>query len=107
MSAVDHAAETLLHITRAHEQQEHEGDFGTVVRDNALLAQAHATMAQADAIRELAAQQRIANMIALAASQMPISDGSTITNTEPFAIALRDRIATGLGMDDWTGGADT
>lgn len=56
---IDHAAEARKHIDWAHEQQEQEGDMGNVPRDNALLAQAEATLA-------LVEQQRIANLIALA-----------------------------------------
>lgn len=55
---IDHAAEARQHIDWAHEQQEHEGDMGNVPRDNALIAQSHATLA-------LVEQQRIANRIAL------------------------------------------
>jgi len=57
VTRVDHGAEALRHIRWAHEQQESEGDLGTVVRDDALIAQAHATLA-------LVEQQRIANQIA-------------------------------------------
>lgn len=58
MSArIDHAAEARKHIEWAHEQQSAEGDTGNVVRDDALLAQAEATLA-------LVEQQRIANLIA-------------------------------------------
>lgn len=54
---IDHAAEAVQHIEWAHEQQELDGDMGNVPRDNALLAQVHATLA-------LVEQQRIANLIA-------------------------------------------
>lgn len=54
---IDHAAEAQKHIDWAHEQQEREGDMGNVPRDDALLAQAHATLA-------LVEQQRITNLIA-------------------------------------------
>lgn len=57
---IDHAAEAQRHINWAHEQQEQEGDMGNVPRDNALLAQAEATLA-------LVEQQRIANLLAMAA----------------------------------------
>lgn len=54
---IDHVAEARKHIDWAHDQQEREGDMGNVPRDNALLAQAEATLA-------LVEQQRIANLIA-------------------------------------------
>ena len=54
---IDHVAEARKHIDWAHEQQEREGDMGNVVRDDALLAQAEATLA-------LVEQQRTANLIA-------------------------------------------
>lgn len=56
---IDHAAEARKHIDWAHEQQEREGDTGNVPRDDALLAQVHATLA-------LVEQQRIANILATA-----------------------------------------
>lgn len=60
---IDHAAEARQHIDWAHDQQAQEGDMGNVPRDNALLAQAHATLA-------LVEQQRIANVIALMQMQV-------------------------------------
>lgn len=54
---VDHANEARKHIEWAHEQQSKEGEYDTTVRDNAILAQAEATLA-------LVEQQRIANIIA-------------------------------------------
>lgn len=55
---IDHAAEAQKRIDWAHEQQGDEGQFDYSVRDNAILAQANATLA-------LVEQQRIANLIAL------------------------------------------
>ena len=59
---IDHAAEARQHIEWAHEQQGVDGEFEFSVRDNALIAQAEATLA-------LVEQQRIANVIALSAKQ--------------------------------------
>ena len=56
---IDHAAEAVKHIEWAHDQQGTDGEFEFTVRDNALIAQAEATLA-------LVEQQRIANIIALA-----------------------------------------
>lgn len=55
---IDHARSAQDHIDWAHEQQAAEGQFEFTVRDNALIAQAHATLA-------LVEQQRIANLIAM------------------------------------------
>lgn len=54
----DHKALAQKHIEWAHIQQSQDGEFPHTVRDNALLAQAEATL-------YLAEQQRIANLIAL------------------------------------------
>lgn len=56
---IDHAAEAVKHIEWAHNQQAEQGEFDFTVRDNALIAQVHATLA-------LVEQQRIANIIAIA-----------------------------------------
>ena len=53
----DHVKEARQHIDWAHEQQSEDGQYDFSVRDNALIAQAEATLA-------LAEQQRIANLIA-------------------------------------------
>ena len=42
---IDHAAEAVKHIERAHRQQVMDGEFEFTVRDNALIAQAEATLA--------------------------------------------------------------
>lgn len=59
---IDHAAEARKHIDWAHTQQEQDGEFEFSVRDNALIAQAEATLA-------LVEQQRIANLIALGSAE--------------------------------------
>lgn len=56
---IDHVGQARQHIDWAHGQQSMEGDMGNVPRDNALLAQAEATLA-------LVEQQRIANILAAA-----------------------------------------
>lgn len=53
---IDHAAEARKHIDWAHAQQGNDGEFDYSVRDNALIAQAEATLA-------LVEQQRIANVL--------------------------------------------
>lgn len=55
---IDAVAEARKHIEGAHEQQVRDGEYGHSVRDNAILAQAEATLA-------LVEQQRLANLIAL------------------------------------------
>lgn len=60
---IDHAAEAKKHIDWAHEQQKVEGEFDFTVRDNALIAQAEATLA-------LVEQQRIANILAIACADV-------------------------------------
>lgn len=83
--ATDHVAEAQKHIGWAHEQQSAEGDTGNVVRDDALLAQAHATLA-------LVEQQRVANLLALAASERNID--VPWGAFEPIRLAIRE----GLGL---------
>lgn len=97
---IDHVAEARQHIEWAHEQQSEEGKFEFTVRDNALIAQAEATLAQVE-------QQRIANLIALAQPvELPggeevsyrlyeseYSDGGDITRYE-----LRPEICEALGL---------
>jgi len=51
---IDHAVEARKHIEWAHLQQEQDGEYEFTVRDNALIAQAEATLA-------LVEQQRIMN----------------------------------------------
>lgn len=86
---IDHAAEARKHIDWAHEQQSQEGDMGNVPRDNALLAQAEATLA-------LVEQQRIANLIAMYSGPDDFAIGLARAGVD-FA-ALPDRIAEGLGL---------
>lgn len=83
----DHAAEAQQHIDWAHEQQEREGDMGNVPRDDALLAQAHATLA-------LVEQQRIANIIAF-----------TTGSGYDMSTDVAERIARDLGT--WGGETET
>lgn len=86
---IDHVAEATQHIAWAHEQQEREGDMGNVPRDDALLAQVHATLA-------LVEQQRIANLIAFY-NVSPDDAGVLITAGVSFAEVLR-QIREGLGL---------
>lgn len=51
--SIDHAAEAQKHIDWAHEQQKVEGEFDFTVRDNALIAQAEATLALVDEVKQL------------------------------------------------------
>ena len=90
---IDHAAEARKHIDWAHEQQEQEGDTGNVVRDDALIAQAEATLA-------LVEQQRIANLIALSANAARmVAEGSGLVSDY---LALHSKIdpliRRGLGL---------
>lgn len=64
MTAIDHAAEAWKHIEAAHEQQEREGEYDWSIRDNALIAQAEATLALVEVQEAAAEQARIANWIA-------------------------------------------
>lgn len=73
----DHVAEARKCIAWAQDQQEREGEFDGSVRDNALLAQAEATLAIVERQDRLIEQQRIANLIALAGlptREGPVSD---------------------------------
>lgn len=70
---IDHARSAQDHIDWAHDQQAAEGSFEFSVRDNALIAQAHATLA-------LAEQQRIANRIALAAHELQVHGRVMVTD---------------------------
>lgn len=78
---IDHAHEAVTHIKWAHEIQERQGELDDTVRDDALIAQAYATLA-------LAEQQRIANLIAV----LPHLEGSANDQA-------RGQIFRALGVD--------
>lgn len=89
---IDHVAEAMQHISWAHEQQEREGDMGNVPRDDALLAQVHATLA-------LVEQQRIANLIALARPHK-LRNGAEVSHTVHDHVTglLRPDVAEAVGL---------
>lgn len=83
---IDHALEAQKRIDWANAQQEEEGQFEFSVRDNAILAQAEATLA-------LVEQQRIANLIALVAlsgnenvQESSFDEGSTLSSAGMHAL---------------------
>ncbi|WP_454301113.1 hypothetical protein [Salana multivorans] len=78
---IDHAARARLKIEAAQDQQARDGEFDWTVRDEALLAQAEATLA-------LVEQLRLANLVAIAHG----TDGALST-------ALRDLAYLTLGDD--------
>jgi hypothetical protein len=83
----DHAAEAQKHIDAAHSQQSNDGEYEFSVRDNALIANAEATLA-------LVEQQRIANIIAAYDKDALIYPAINATPyTERYALqrAERDR----------------
>ena len=85
----DHVAEAQGHIESAHEQQAREGEYEHSVRDNALLAQVHATLA-------LVEQQRIANLIAIYVADGAAESGF-ISKGFDFGY-MADQIREGLGL---------
>lgn len=87
---IDHAAEAVKHIEWAHNQQAEQGEFDFTVRDNALIAHVHATLALVD-------QQCIANLVALGEVWVPGS------RREPWDFDgpdgdLKPEIKEGLGL---------
>jgi len=89
---IDHAAEARKHIDWAHDQQGRDGEYDSSVRDNAILAQAAATLA-------LVEQQRIANLIALSVPPQFGAEGSSV-RIPSYTLdgVLREDIAEGLGI---------
>lgn len=85
---IDHVAEARRHIDRAHEQQAQKGGMGNDPRDEALLAQAEATLA-------LVEQHRIANLIAL----WKEDDAAVTLSQAGFSFpATLQEIFAGLGL---------
>lgn len=82
---VDHMAEARKHIEWAHEQQSEEGKFEFTVRDNALIAQAEATLA-------LVEQQRIANLVTLWVHDVVLIDDLLLD-------VVGDEIREALGLE--------
>ncbi|MBB3158216.1 hypothetical protein FHS07_001912 [Microbacterium proteolyticum] len=78
---IDHAAAARQRIEWANKQQEAEGEFDFSVRDNAILAQAEATLA-------LVEQTRIANLIAL---------GGVSATSIGSAQSMADLVNEGMG----------
>jgi len=92
MKAIDHAAEARKHIDWAHEQQGRDGEYDWTVRDNALIAQAEATLA-------LAEQQQTANRIAYLAMVTATINAGKATDVDTDAIeALAAAACEGLGL---------
>lgn len=83
----DHVAEAQSHIAAAHAQQEHDGEYEFSVRDNALIANAQATLA-------LVEQQRIANIIAAYDRDALVYPAlNAIPHTERYALQRAEREA--------------
>ena len=103
MTTTDHTAEAERTIQQVLNTSETSEDAGSIV--SMLAAQAHATLA-------LAEQQRIANLIALAALQIAsgadggidsiVGDGSAFRALDPDgpATPLRPAIARALGIEE-------
>lgn len=88
---IDHVAEARRHIEWAHEQQAEEGRYDHTVRDNALLANAEATLA-------LVEQQRVANLIRLADAARAEYNTTFEESTGKFFLGLNRQIREGLGL---------
>lgn len=83
----DHAAEAQKHIDAAHTQQADHGEYEFSVRDNALIANAEATLA-------LVEQQRIANIIAAYDRDALVYPALSATPfTERYALQKGERAA--------------
>ena len=98
---IDHAAEARKHIDWAHEEQSVEGSWEYSVRDYAVLAQTHATLA-------LVEQSRIANLVGLLkdtfASHQALEALSDVATAQSGQlISLRPDIAAALGIETGAG----
>lgn len=98
----DHGAEAQKHIDAAHRQQANDGEYEFSVRDNALLANAEATLA-------LVEQQRIANLIAAfdrdaliypALNAAPYTERNALQRAERAAFETRiaTEVTEGVGL---------
>lgn len=106
---IDHGQEARKHIGWAHDWQGREGDTEATGIATALIAQAEATLHQADATLALVEQQRLANLIAIATQPIASPTGTPVTaaqkalcnmkhgDTESW-FEFRPEIATALGI---------
>ncbi len=90
---IDHAAEAVKHIEWAHDQQGTDGEFDFTVRDNALIAQAEATLA-------LVEQQRVANLIAYAQFSWTGDDDMRLFLVQESALECVKQAGESLGLND-------
>lgn len=89
-TTTDHAAEARKHLEWVHEWQSYTGDTPETGLADALVAQAHATLA-------LAEQQRISNLVALYTN--PSADVATAMEASGVSFSgLIRQIKEGMGL---------